>query len=103
MVLQFLMMPSARQKVGGVLEQSVSRLHVVELQNVLIRSKRVWVYLDAHGPRGMLARSNFVQAKHFARRVVELVMVDLDIREGGIELYVDITQPGRELEGRHVG
>ena len=51
----------------------------------------------------MFSRSHFVQAEYFARRVVELVMVDFDIREGCIELYVDVTQPRRKLEGRHDG
>lgn len=59
--------------------------------------------LDAHGARGVLSRANLVQAQHFARRVVELVMVDFDMGEGGVELDIDVAHPRRELEGRHGG
>jgi hypothetical protein len=79
MVLQFLMMPSARQKVRGVLGR-VRLLACIRASDVLVRCERIRVYLDAHRARRVLARSHLVQAEHFARRVVELVMVDLDIR-----------------------
>ena len=59
--------------------------------------------LDAHRARRVFGWAHFVQAQDFARRVVELVMVDLDVREGCIELHVDVALPGSELEGRHSG
>lgn len=57
--------------------------------------------LDAHGARGVVARPGLVQAEDFAGRVVELVMVDLDVRQRCVELHVDVALPGRELERRH--
>ncbi len=51
----------------------------------------------------MLGRTSLIQAEHLARRVVELVMVDFDVRKGSIELDVYIALPGGELEGRHGG
>jgi len=59
------------------------------------------MYLDAHGARRVLAGAHLVQTEDLARRVVELIMVDLDVCEGGVELHVNVTQPGRELERRH--
>lgn len=59
--------------------------------------------LNAHGARGVLGGANFVQAQHFARRVVELVMVYFDMSEGGVKLDIDVAHPRRELEGRHGG
>jgi hypothetical protein len=37
---------------------------------------------------------NFVQAQHLARRVVKLIVVDLDMRKGSIELHVNVALPG---------
>lgn len=70
---------------------------------ILIRRQCIWVYLDAHGARGVLARADLVQAEHLAGRVVELVMVDLDVGQGGVELDVDVAHPGRKLERGHGG
>jgi hypothetical protein len=49
----------------------------------------------------MLSGAHLVQTEHLARRVVELVMVDFDVCERCVELYVDVALPGRELEGCH--
>ena len=49
----------------------------------------------------MVARAHLVQTKHFTGRVVEFVVVDLDVGEGGVELDVDIALPGGESEGGH--
>lgn len=51
----------------------------------------------------MVARASLVQSEHLARRVVELVMVDLDVCERSVELHIDIALPGCELERRHGG
>lgn len=51
----------------------------------------------------MLPRASLVQAEHLTRGVVELVMVDLNVRKGCIELYVDVALPGSELECCHGG
>jgi hypothetical protein len=59
------------------------------------------VYLNAHGARLVLSGAHLVQTEHLARGVVELVMVDLDVCECCIELYVDVALPRRKLEGSH--
>ena len=51
----------------------------------------------------MVAGPSLVQSEHLTRGVVELVMVDLDVRKRCIELHVDVALPGRELERRHSG
>jgi hypothetical protein len=51
----------------------------------------------------VIAGANLVQAEDLAGRVVELVMVDLDMGEGGVELDVDVALPGRESERGHGG
>lgn len=51
----------------------------------------------------MVAGAHFVQAEHLAGRVVELVMVDFDVGERGVELDVDVALPRRKLEGCHGG
>lgn len=51
----------------------------------------------------MVAGTSLVQPEDLACGIVELVMVDLDVREGCIELHVDVALPGSELEGRHSG
>jgi hypothetical protein len=42
-----------------------------------------------------------VQTEHLARRVIEHVMVDFDVCERGVELYVNVALPRRKLEGGH--
>lgn len=69
----------------------------------IVRSQRVWMYLDAVGSTGGVVRPHLVQAEHFASRVVKLVVVDLDVRKSGIKLHVDIALPGCEFEGSHYG
>jgi hypothetical protein len=61
------------------------------------------MYLNAHGARRVISRSHLVQAQHFSRRVVEFVMVDLDVGQRCVELHVDVALPRRELECRHGG
>jgi hypothetical protein len=51
----------------------------------------------------MVPRTSLVQSKHLARRVVEFVMVDLDVGERGVELHIDVALPRRKLERRHDG
>lgn len=74
---------------------------VSDVHDVLIRRQRIRMYLDAHGARRVLVWADFVQPQDLARRVVELVVVNLYVGEGGVELHVDIADPGRELEGGH--
>lgn len=69
----------------------------------IVRRQRIRVYLYSHRSRRVLSRTDFVQPEHLARGIVEFVMVDFDVCESGIELNVDITQPGRKLEGGHGG
>lgn len=51
----------------------------------------------------MISGPHFIQSEHLASRVVELVMVDLNVCKRCVELYVDVALPGRKLEGRHGG
>lgn len=59
------------------------------------------MYLNAHRPRSVISRSHLVHTEHLPRRVVELVMVDLDVCECCIELDIDVALPWRKLEGGH--
>ncbi len=68
---------------------------------ILIGSQGIGMYLYTHRARRMVARSHLVQTKHLASRIVELIMVDLDMCESSIELDIYIALPGRKLESRH--
>ena len=58
--------------------------------------------LDPVGTSWCVAGPNFVQAEHLACRVIELVVVDLNVGKSGVELHVYVALPGRELESRHL-
>lgn len=68
---------------------------------ILVRCEGVWMYLAADGSGLVIACPHLIQAQHLARRVVQLVMVDLDMRERSIELHINITLPGGESHVRH--
>jgi hypothetical protein len=49
----------------------------------------------------MISRSHLIQTEYFSRRIVEFIMVDLNMCKRCIELNVDVALPRREFEGRH--
>ena len=51
----------------------------------------------------MVPRTSLVQSQYLPRRVVEFVMVDLDVGKRRVELHIDVALPGRKLERRHGG
>ena len=59
------------------------------------------MYLYASRTRRVVARAHVVKTEQLTRRVVELVVIDLDVGQSGIELHVDIALPGRKLDSRH--
>jgi len=61
------------------------------------------MYLAADGPRLVLSAPHLIQAQDLARRVVELVVVDLDVRKGSVELHIDVALPRSEAQVRHGG
>ena len=59
------------------------------------------MYLAADGTRLVLPAANLVQAQDFARRVVELVVIDLDMGECSIKLHIDVALPGGKAQVGH--
>jgi hypothetical protein len=51
--------------------------------------------------RSVVVGSHLIQAVHFARRVIEFIMVDFDMCERSVELHIDIALPWSEAYGRH--
>jgi hypothetical protein len=50
----------------------------------------------------MVGSAYIIKTQQLARRVVELVMVDLDVRQSSVELDIHVALPGRKLYGRHI-
>lgn len=59
------------------------------------------MYLHARRAFRRVVLSDLIAADNLTSSVVELVMIDLERGQCGIEGELDVRRPRRELEGRH--
>jgi len=79
----------------------LAHFHPQHCPALLVRGQGGAVYLHSTRSLRLVRRAHFVQPKHLARRVIQLVMVDLERRKRGVEGQLNIRRPGRKLEARH--
>lgn len=57
--------------------------------------------LHTRGALGLIGMPDFIAANKFPGRSIELVVVDLEGSQGGVEGEFDVRRPRRELKAGH--